>query len=60
MLNGQVVRLVQYGYDPTKNHNHFRNYSSALKIAFWSLFDPGHPEVVGCSTGIKNGTLPGV
>lgn len=47
----QTVLIVEYSYSQDKTFNHFRNYTDALKTAFWSLFEPGHPEVVGCSTG---------
>ncbi|XP_059092149.1 short transient receptor potential channel 5-like [Tigriopus californicus] len=32
--------------------NQFRTMSKSMKTLFWSVFDPGHPEVVGCSIGV--------
>ena len=31
--------------------NQFYELRSSLKTLGWSLFDPGHPEVVGCGEG---------
>ena len=36
--------------------NRFTELSSALPALFWSLLDPGHPEVVGCSSGMPRYT----
>ena len=47
----RTLSLVEYSYSQDKTFNHFRSYKDALKTAFWSLFEPGHPEVVGCSSG---------
>ena len=33
--------------------NRFLFPSLALKTLFWSLFDPGHPGVVGCTEGMS-------
>lgn len=41
--------LVPFSLD--KEANQFTKFEYALKTSLWSLFDPGHPEVVGCSTG---------
>jgi len=38
-------------FDLDKEVNRFLTYRDAIKTFFWSLFDPGHPEVVGCATG---------
>ena len=32
--------------------NQFKDISNTLKVVFWSLFEPGHPEVVGCADGV--------
>ena len=37
------------GFNLEDNVNHFRLFKEALKTCFWSLFDPGHPEVIGCT-----------
>ncbi len=36
-----------------EGHNRFYSFSESLRVLFWSVFDPGHPEVVGCSEGIS-------
>ena len=37
------------GFNLEDNVNHFRLLKEAIKTCFWSLFDPGHPEVIGCT-----------
>ena len=32
-----------------ENTNQFSSIRSSFRVSFWSLFDPGHPEVIGCS-----------
>jgi len=32
-------------------HNRFRHFVGTAAVLFWSIFDPGHPEVVGCTEG---------
>lgn len=34
----------------------FLTFRSSVKTLFWSLFDPGHPEVIGCTEGIPRYT----
>lgn len=34
----------------------FLTFRSSIKTLFWSLFDPGHPEVIGCTEGIPRYT----
>ena len=51
------------GNDVTKNNvtmpfsleaedNQFKDVHNTLKVAFWSVFDNGHPEVIGCTNGL--------
>eukprot|EP00095_Tigriopus_kingsejongensis_P004592 maker-scaffold416_size178335-snap-gene-0.25 protein:Tk04592 transcript:maker-scaffold416_size178335-snap-gene-0.25-mRNA-1 annotation:"short transient receptor potential channel 5-like" len=47
---------VQESGSSETSDNQFRTMRSSLKTLFWSVFDPGHPEVVGCSTGITRFT----
>ena len=37
------------GFTMEDNVNHFRTFRESIKTCFWSLFDPGHPEVIGCT-----------
>ena len=37
------------GFTLEDNVNHFRTFQESMKTCFWSLFDPGHPEVIGCT-----------
>ena len=37
------------GFTLEDNVNHFRFFVESIKTCFWSLFDPGHPEVIGCT-----------
>ncbi len=39
-----------------EGHNRFYSFRESLRVLFWSLYDPGHPEVVGCSEGISRVT----
>ncbi len=36
-----------------EGHNRFYSFTETLNVLVWSLYDPGHPEVVGCSEGIS-------
>ena len=45
----ETVKTKLTGFVLESNVNHFRDYREAIKTCFWSLFDPGHPEVVGCT-----------
>jgi len=45
-------RTSNHAYDVEENENKFLTYRSAFKVALWSVFDPGHPEVVGCSVEV--------
>ena len=38
------------------HRNHFVTFHETVKTLYWSLFDPGHAEVVGCSVGISRYT----
>jgi hypothetical protein len=33
--------------------NRFDDFYGALKTLCWSIFEPGHPEVIGCSEGVS-------
>jgi len=36
-------------WDIEEKENKFKTYPSSFKVSLWSVFDPGHPEVVGCT-----------
>ena len=40
-------------FDMEKVENKFRSLRTSLKTAMWSLFDPGHPEIIGCTKLLK-------
>jgi hypothetical protein len=43
-------RVGSFGL-PEHKSNNFYNFRNSIKTSFFHLFDPGHPEVVGCSGG---------
>ena len=45
----KMVETNLTGFSLEDNVNHFRHFKESVKICFWSLFDPGHPEVIGCT-----------
>jgi len=56
---GMTPKMVENGGDGSslfpdlgEESNRFRGFVATLAVLFWSIFDPGHPEVVGCSEGV--------
>ena len=47
--NATRVETNMTGFNLEDNVNHFRLFQEAIQTCFWSLFDPGHPEVIGCT-----------
>ena len=43
-----------YLFNIEANENQFHTLETSARTNLWSLFDPGHPEVVGCSEVILN------
>jgi len=43
---------TEQGWRLDAGMNQFRDFNTTLLAVFWSLFDPGHPEVVGCMDGV--------
>ncbi len=46
-----LPELKGFTNETTVEHNPFMLYHKSLKTLFWSMFDPGHPELVGPCTG---------
>eukprot|EP00092_Neocalanus_flemingeri_P029114 GFUD01031602.1.p1 GENE.GFUD01031602.1~~GFUD01031602.1.p1 ORF type:complete len:762 (-),score=111.18 GFUD01031602.1:98-2383(-) len=49
--NRTQVDTYLTGFNLEDNVNHFRSFQESMKTCFWSLFDPGHLEVIGCTQG---------
>ena len=49
-LNSRSGTLFQ---DLEEEKNRFFSFGETLSVLFWAIFDPGHPEVVGCTEGIS-------
>ena len=47
-IEKQIESAIE-GFSLEDNVNHFRNFRESMKTCLWSLFDPGHPEVIGCT-----------
>ena len=45
------IETKMEGFSLEDNVNHFRDFQESVKTCFWSVFDPGHPEVIGCTLG---------
>ena len=44
-----AVNTTMQGFNLEDDVNQFRRFKQSMKTCFWSLFDPGHPEVIGCT-----------
>jgi hypothetical protein len=44
-----IIKTKLDGFSLEDNVNHFRYFRESIKTCFWSFFDPGHPEVIGCT-----------